>query len=98
MLVHSNDDSVRGASAELSTVRNRPDLEIKNRVIVRDDKGIPLELHIVTPNVAGVAEHDFVVSDNSHFHVWALSISDDGVPSKLVGPLRSMHGYPPEND
>lgn len=97
-LYHSNDTRVTMASAELATVRNRPDLAPQQKFLVRDDKGVVLPMTQVTPGADRIASADFTVPDGRHFLVWALSVTKDGVPSRLVGPINTMRGYPPEID
>ena len=96
-LVTSNDTRVAVAKAEMSTIRNRPDLDIGDRFIVRDDRGTLLTTIEVTPDDAGEVASTFTVPDRSHFHVWAYAVSPDDVPSRLVGPLHAFRGYPVES-
>ncbi|MDP5218556.1 hypothetical protein Q5Y75_15110 [Ruegeria sp. 2205SS24-7] len=95
-LVTSNDSRVSVARAEMSTIRNRPDLDISDRFFVRDDRGTLLTSTEVTPIADGTVSQVFAVPDRAHFHVWAYAVSADGVPSRLVGPLHAFRGYPAE--
>jgi hypothetical protein len=96
-LATSNDTRVSVSRAELSSIRNRPDLPAIDRFIVRDDRGTVLSLTQVTPASDGTASASFTVPDGRHFHVWAFAVSDDDVPSRLVGPLHAFRGFPAEN-
>lgn len=96
-LAHVNDTRVQVSRADLSTVRNRPDLAAAERFFVRDDRGNLLPLTQVTLGTNGSVTHDFSVPEQHHFHVWAFTVSVDGVPSRLVGPLHAFHGLPMED-
>ena len=96
-LANSNDPRAQVARAELSSIRNRPDLAAADRYLVRDDRGDVLTLTQVTPGADGIASASFAVPDRSHFHVWAFAVSGDDVPSRLVGPLHAFRGYPAED-
>jgi len=97
-LVQSNDPRLRPARAELATIRNRPDLSPLDAVVVRDDRGQRLTLIPVTPDADGVAEQTFAAPTGNTVNVWALSVSSDGIPSRLVGPLTAPSGFPVEVD
>ena len=97
-LVTSADPRLAVARAEVSTVRNRPDLDVDARLLIRDDKGRKLPMSAVAPGGAepDIVEQSFPVPDNHRFHVWALSVGADGVPSRLIGPIHAARGLPPE--
>lgn len=94
----SADPRLRPARADLSTIRNRPDLPPLQALVVRDDRGNRLSLTPVALGVDGTAELAFAAPDGTTFNVWALSISADGIPSRLVGPLTAPSGFPVEVD
>ena len=84
---HSADDSLTTARATLATVRNRPDLAPDARLVVRDEMGRRLLPTPVLPDATGLAIVTLPVpSDGIVLHVWAVSITAEGVPSRLVGP------------
>ncbi len=95
-VVHSNDSRVTVAEAELATIRNRPDLPPAAVIVVRDDRGQRLTLTPATPGGNGQADVTFPAPDGSHVHVWALAVSADGIPSRLIGPLHAFNGIPVE--
>jgi len=97
-LVQSNDPRLRPARAELATVRNRPDLSPLDALVVRDDRGQRLTLTPVTPDADGVVEQTFSAPTGHTVNVWALSVSADGIPSRLVGPLTAPSGFPVQVD
>ncbi|MEM9549682.1 MAG: hypothetical protein AAGA05_00820, partial [Pseudomonadota bacterium] len=96
--IHSNDTRVAVARADLATIRNRPDLDPTVAIVVRDDRGTRLSLTPVAPGSDGFADLDFPAPEGSHVHIWALSVSSDGVPSRLIGPLHAFNGIPMEVD
>lgn len=92
----SADPRLRPAHADLSTIRNRPDLPLRDALVVRDDRGNRLTLAPVVPGSDGIAELTFPAPDGTTFNLWALSVSADGIPSRLVGPLTAPSGLPVE--
>jgi hypothetical protein len=87
---HSTDDSLMSATATLATIRNRPDLTPDLSLIVRDDAGRRLVATQIVPDTNGVGLASLPVSSNGLVvHVWAVSITADGVPSRLVGPVHA---------
>jgi hypothetical protein len=97
-LVASHDPRLRPARAELATIRNRPDLSPLDALVVRDDRGQRLALTPVTPDADGLVELTFAAPTGATVNVWALSVSGDGIPSRLVGPLTAPSGFPAEVD
>ena len=95
-LVTSNDTRSTVSKAEMSVIRNRPDIDVSDRFFVRDDRGALLPTTEVTPAPDGTVSQSFAVPERAHFHVWAYAVSADGVPSRLVGPLHAFRGYPAE--
>lgn len=85
---HGADDSLMSATATLATIRNREDIAPDARLVVRDDAGRRLT---ATPVVLGAEGGGVatlpVPTDGIVLHVWAVSMTSDGVPSRLVGPL-----------
>ena len=98
VLVHANDPRLRPARAELATIRNRPDLPPLDALVIRDDRGQRLTLTPVTPDADGLVERTFAAPTGNTVNVWALSVSGDGIPSRLVGPLTAPSGFPAEVD
>lgn len=97
ILVYTSlDPRQRLASASLATVRNRPDLDPTVSVVVRDDCGRRLAATPVVLAANADIDLDFPVPDGRRLLVWSVSLSDDGVPSPLVGPLHATRGYLPE--
>ncbi|MEO6443970.1 MAG: hypothetical protein ABIP66_02245 [Gemmatimonadaceae bacterium] len=87
---HSADNAFPMATATLSTIRNRPDLAADVRLVVRDNSGRRLMPTLAVPDASGVALVPVPSSDDgSMLHVWALSLTADGVPSRLVGPMHA---------
>lgn len=95
-LVTSAVPSLKVAEAELATIRNRPDLADADRIVVRDDRGTVLPLTLAAPGLDGRFTKSFPAPDDHRFHVWALSVTSDGVPSRLIGPLHVVRGRPVE--
>ena len=89
----SLDPRQRLASASLATVRNRPDLDPTVSVVVRDDRGVRLAATSVSIAANADTELDFALPDGHRLLAWTVSISEDGVPSPLVGPLHTARGY-----
>ena len=86
----SADDSLRTATASLSTIRNRDDLAPVERLVVRDAGGHRLSALPASPATDGIAEVSApIASDRLVAHVWAIAVTSDGVPSRLVGPLHA---------
>lgn len=96
LVFHSFDDRLMPARASLATVRNRPDLDALDVVVVRDDRGRRLTGQRISPGADELASASFTVPDNHRFHAWAVAISDEGLPSRLIGPLHVTRGLPPE--
>jgi hypothetical protein len=92
----SADPRLRPARADLSTIRNRPDLSLLQALVVRDDRGNRLALTPVAPGNDGIADVTFAAPDGTTFNVWALSVSADDIPSRVVGPLTAPSGLPVE--
>ncbi|MGV3708053.1 MAG: hypothetical protein ACO1Q7_04370 [Gemmatimonas sp.] len=79
-----------GAKASLATIRNRTDLPSEARLVVRDDAGLRLMPTLVSPDSSGVAVASIPVAAGAiSIHVWAVSMTADGVPSRLVGPVNA---------
>jgi hypothetical protein len=93
-VVTSADPRLRPARADLATIRNRPDLTPLEALVVRDDRGNRLTLTPVTPGPDGTAELTFAAPEGTRFNVWALAVSADGIPSRLIGPLTAPSGTP----
>jgi hypothetical protein len=96
LVFHSVDDRLMPARASLATVRNRPDLDAIDVVVVRDDRGRRLAGQRISPGADQLASASFTVPDNHRFHAWAVAVSDEGLPSRLIGPLHVTRGLPPE--
>lgn len=94
----SLDPRQRLARASLATVRNRPDLDPTASVVVRDDRGVRLAATSVVLAANADTELAFTVPDGHRLLAWSVALSDDGVPSPLVGPLHATRGYLPEID
>ena len=92
----SADPRLRPARADLSTIRNRPDLSRLEALVVRDDRGNRLTLTPITPGSDGIAELTFAAPDGTTINAWALAVSADDIPSRLVGPLTAPSGLPVE--
>jgi hypothetical protein len=87
---YGSDDSLTSASATLATIRNRPDLAPDVSLIVRDQAGRRLSATQVIPDASGVGVANLPLpADGIVFHVWAVSATADGVPSRLIGPLHA---------
>ena len=87
---HSADDSLNTAVATMATIQNRPDLAADSRLVVRDAAGRRLTPTMVLPDATGVGEASVpLAADGIVLHVWAVSLTADGVPSRLVGPLHA---------
>lgn len=87
---HSADDSLSTADATLATIQNRPDLAADVRLVVRDKAGRRLTPTLVLPDATGVGEVSMPLpADGVVLHVWAVALTADGVPSRLVGPLHA---------
>ena len=87
---HSADDSLRTAVTTLATIQNRPDLASDVRLVVRDAAGRRLTPTLVPPDATGVGEVSLPLNtDGIVLHVWAISLTAEGVPSRLVGPLNA---------
>lgn len=87
---HSADDSLNSADATLATIQNRPDLAADARIVVRDAGGRRLTPTLVNPDATGVGEVSLpLAADGIVLHVWAVSLTVEGVPSRLVGPLHA---------
>lgn len=98
LVFYSIDPRLKPARAELATVRNRPDLAPTDLVVVRDDRGQRLAVRRLTPGADDLATESFTVPTGHRLHVWAVAVSDEGVPSRLVGPLHTANGFPTEID
>jgi len=86
----ATDESLGTATASLATIRNRDDLAPIDRLVVRDADGRRLPPVTATPAADGMA----VVTAALPFggfvaHAWAIAVTPDGVPSRLVGPLHA---------
>jgi hypothetical protein len=89
-IFYGADDSLTSATATLATIRNRDDLVPDARLVVRDEAGGRLPATPVIPDATGVGVATVAVpTDGIVFHVWAASLTADGVPSRLVGPLNA---------
>ncbi len=87
---HTADNSLGTAIATLATVRNRPDLPADAQLIVRDELGRRLGPTPVALDPTGTGTVTFALpTDGIVLHVWAVSITADGVPSRLIGPLHA---------
>jgi hypothetical protein len=87
---HAADDALMSATATLATIRNREDIAPDARLVVRDEAGRHLTATSVTLGAEGAGVAIIPVpSDGIVLHVWAVSITSDGVPSRLVGPLNA---------
>jgi hypothetical protein len=87
---HTSDNSLGTATATLATVRNRPDLPPEAQLVVRDEAGRRLIPTPAVPDGSGLATVDVPIpTDGIVLHVWAVSLTADGVPSRLVGPLHA---------
>ncbi|HSM06188.1 MAG TPA: hypothetical protein VK858_16330, partial [Longimicrobiales bacterium] len=87
---HATDDRITGSAASLATIRNRDDLPPLDRLVVRDQGGRRLVPTPVPVDAAGEGEVTLSLPvDGIALHVWALALSVDGVPSRLVGPLHA---------
>jgi hypothetical protein len=74
----------------MATIQNRPDLAADSRLVVRDAAGRRLTPTMVLPDATGVGEASVpLAADGIVLHVWAVSLTADGVPSRLVGPLHA---------
>jgi hypothetical protein len=84
------DESLGTATASLATIRNRDDLAPVERLVVRDASGRRLTAVPASPGTDGIAEVIAPVApDGFVVHAWAISVTSDGVPSRLVGPLNA---------
>jgi hypothetical protein len=86
----ATDASLGSATASLATIRNRPDLDPIDRLVVRDTEGRAIPAIEATPDAGGVATVLAPVpAGGPVLHAWAIAVSPDGVPSRLVGPLHA---------
>ena len=86
----SSDTSLGTATASLSTIRNRDDLAPLDRLVVRDAGGRRLAPIAAVPDTAGFAQVSAPFPpDGLVVHAWALAVTPEGVPSRLVGPLHA---------
>jgi len=86
----SADASLGTAAASLATIRNRDDLAPIDRLVVRDADGRAMAAIETTPGAGSAATASAPVpAGGPVLHVWALSVTPDGVPSRLVGPLHA---------
>ena len=86
----ATDASLGTARASLATIRNRDDLAPIARLVVRDGVGRTLQPVAVVAGLGGTATVVVPVPPGGPvLHAWALSVSPDGVPSRLVGPLHA---------
>jgi hypothetical protein len=86
----SADESLGTATASLATIRNRDDLAPVERLVVRDASGRRLTAVPASPGTDGIAQVVAPVApDGFVVHAWAISVTPDGVPSRLVGPLHA---------
>jgi hypothetical protein len=84
------DSSLTTATASLATIRNRDDLAPIDRLVVRDAEGRALPALVPTPGAGTTAVATAPVPPGGPvLHAWAVSVSPDGVPSRLVGPLHA---------
>ena len=84
------DASLGTATASLATIRNRDDLAPIERLVVRDAGGRALPAIATTPGPGSTATASAPLPTGGPvLHVWALSVTPDGVPSRLVGPLHA---------
>lgn len=91
----SLDPRQRLAQASLATIRNRPDLDPTVSVVVRDDRGLRLAATSVSIAPNTDIDLDIPLPDGHRLLAWSVSLSSDGVPSQLVGPLHTARGYLP---
>ena len=86
----SADESLSDVTASLATIRNRDDLAPVERLVVRDAAGRRLTALPASPAADGIAEVTAPLpSDGFVVHTWAIAVTPDGVPSRLVGPLHA---------
>ena len=86
----SADDSLGTTTASLATIRNRDDLAPVERLVVRDARGRRLPALPVSPGTDGIAEVSTSIAPGAFVaHAWAIAVTSDGVPSRLVGPLNA---------
>jgi hypothetical protein len=86
----SADESLNSADATLAMIQNRPDLAADMQIVVRDSAGRRVSPTPVTTDATGAGEVLVPVPpDGLVLHVWALAVTQDGVPSRLVGPLHA---------
>ena len=84
------DDSLGTARASLATIRNRDDLAPIDRLVVRDAAGGTVRAIAAVRGAGDEATARLgVPPDGLVLHAWALSVTSDGVPSRLVGPLHA---------
>ncbi len=84
------DESLGDATASLATIRNRDDLAPVERLVVRDAGGRRLTALPASPAADGIAEVATPLPpDGFVAHAWAIAVTPDGVPSRLVGPLHA---------
>ncbi len=93
LIFTSIDPRQRLAKASLATVRNRPDLDATVSVVVRDDRGVRLTTTSVEIAANTDTALEFTLPDGHRLLAWGLSLSADGVPSPLIGPLHTSRGY-----
>ena len=87
---HIADDSLTTADATLATIQNRPDIAPDVRLVVRDAAGRRLAPTLLVPDATGIGEVTVPLpAEGIVLHVWAVSLTVDGVPSRLVGPLHA---------
>lgn len=86
----ATDASLGTATATLATIRNRDDLAPIDRLVVRDAAGRVLPAIAAAPGTGDeVTATGPVPPGGPVLHAWALAVSPDGVPSRLVGPLHA---------
>lgn len=84
------DESLGTATASLATIRNRDDLAPIDRLVVRDAGGHRLPPVTATPAPDGIAVVTAALPPGGFVaHAWAIAVTPDGVPSRLVGPLHA---------
>jgi hypothetical protein len=87
---HSADDSLTTAVATLAMIQNRADLAPEVRLVVRDSAGRRLTPTLVVPDATGLAQATVPLPDDGIvLHVWAVALTADGIPSRLIGPLHA---------
>lgn len=82
------DDSLATSTVSLATIRNRDDLAPVDRLVVRDDRGNRLTALPAARQPDGMAVVTTPVPASGYVvHAWAIAVTPDGVPSRLIGPL-----------